>query len=141
MMAAVLRESSATVGAFYPQSERVAAIVDNARTGAARFLGGSSENIVFGTNMTSVNFTLTRTASRNFNPGDEIVVDASESGARHPAMPASTTVSDWLTPRDPRHPGGQPQAGKELPPHLLSSCSDLIARPSTALAKRTGASE
>lgn len=70
----VLREASANLGAFYATSERVAAVVDASRTAAARFMGGDAENIVFGPNMTSLNFTLTRTAARNFSAGDEIVV-------------------------------------------------------------------
>jgi cysteine desulfurase family protein (TIGR01976 family) len=70
----VLRDASANLGAFYATSERVARLVDASRKAAARFMGGDPENIVFGPNMTSLNFTLTRTAARTFEPGDEIVV-------------------------------------------------------------------
>ena len=73
-VAGVLRDSSANLGAFYAASERVADLVVAAREGAARFMGGDPENIIFGPNMTSLNFMLTRTAARNFSAGDEIVV-------------------------------------------------------------------
>lgn len=73
-IARVLREASANLGAFYDTSERVTAIVDSARTRAAEFIGGTPGNIIFGPNMTSLNFMLTRTAARDFKEGDEIVV-------------------------------------------------------------------
>ena len=73
-IAEVLRDSSANMGAFYPASKRVEALVDKAREEAARFMGGDADNIIFGPNMTSLNFMLSRTAGRNFAPGDEIVV-------------------------------------------------------------------
>ena len=71
---AVLRDASANLGAFYATSERVAVLVVAARAAAARFMGGDAENIIFGPNMTSLNFMLTRTAARDFKAGDEIVV-------------------------------------------------------------------
>lgn len=73
-IAGVLRDASANLGAFYVTSQRVASLVDDARLAAARFMGGDPENIVFGPNMTSLNFALTRTAARDFTAGDEIVV-------------------------------------------------------------------
>lgn len=73
-IAGVLRDSSANLGAFYPASQRVAGLVVAAREAAARFMGGDPENVIFGANMTSLNFMLTRTAARNFAAGDEIVV-------------------------------------------------------------------
>lgn len=73
-IAGVLRDASANLGAFYATSQRVAEIVMAARAAAARFVGGDPENIIFGPNMTSLNFMLTRTAARNFSVGDEIVV-------------------------------------------------------------------
>ncbi|MDQ6605593.1 MAG: cysteine desulfurase-like protein [Actinomycetota bacterium] len=71
-----LREASANMGAVYATSRRVAAIVAEAETKAARFLGCDPHEIIFGANMTSLNFMLSRTVGRGFAPGDEILVSA-----------------------------------------------------------------
>ncbi len=75
-IARALREASANMGAVYATSHRVAAIVAEAEAKAARFLGCDSQEIIFGANMTSLNFTLSRTAGRQFAAGDEILVSA-----------------------------------------------------------------
>jgi cysteine desulfurase family protein (TIGR01976 family) len=48
--------------------------VHDARAASARFLGCASEEIILGPNMTSLNYTLSRTLGRDLQPGDEIVV-------------------------------------------------------------------
>jgi cysteine desulfurase family protein (TIGR01976 family) len=75
-IAATLRDASANVGALYETSRRVGAIVTEAETKAARFLGCRPHEVIFGPNMTSLNFTLSRTAGREFAPGDEILVSS-----------------------------------------------------------------
>ena len=50
-------------------------ILDEARAAAADFLGASRpEEVVFGPNMTSLTFNLSRSLARKLQPGDEIVV-------------------------------------------------------------------
>jgi cysteine desulfurase family protein (TIGR01976 family) len=71
-----LREASANVGAGYETSRRVGAIFAEAESKAASFLGCDSSEIIFGANMTSLNFTLSRTAARAFEAGDEILVSS-----------------------------------------------------------------
>jgi cysteine desulfurase family protein (TIGR01976 family) len=71
-----LREASANMGAVYETSLRVKAILERAEQHAADFLGCDPNEIVFGANMTSLNFTLSRTAGREFSPGDEILVSS-----------------------------------------------------------------
>ena len=75
-MARCLREASANIGAPYETSRRVAAILEGAEQRSARFLGCEPHEIVFGTNMTSLNFALSRTAARGFQAGDEILVSS-----------------------------------------------------------------
>ena len=75
-MARCLREASANLGAPYETSLRVKAILESAEAKAARFLGCEPNEIVFGTNMTSLDFSLSRTAGRGFQPGDEILVSS-----------------------------------------------------------------
>jgi cysteine desulfurase family protein (TIGR01976 family) len=75
-MARCLREASANLGAPYETSLRVKAILESAEAKAARFLGCEPHEIVFGANMTSLDFSLSRTAGRGFQGGDEILVSS-----------------------------------------------------------------
>jgi cysteine desulfurase family protein (TIGR01976 family) len=75
-IARALREASANLGALYETSHRVGQILAEAEEKAARFLGCAPHEVTFGTNMTSLNFTLSRTAARSFSAGDEILVSA-----------------------------------------------------------------
>jgi cysteine desulfurase family protein (TIGR01976 family) len=71
-----LREASANLGAVYETSLRVKAILEEAERKAARFLGCDTHEVIFGPNMTSLDFMLSRTAGREFAPGDEILVSS-----------------------------------------------------------------
>jgi len=75
-VARTLREASANMGALYETSLRVGRILEGAEATAARFLGCEPHEVIFGPNMTSLDFTLSRTAGRSFAPGDEILVSA-----------------------------------------------------------------
>jgi cysteine desulfurase family protein (TIGR01976 family) len=75
-IARALREASANLGAGYATSLRVKAILEEAESKAAGFLGCEPHEVIFGPNMTSLNFTLSRTAARAFSPGDEILVSS-----------------------------------------------------------------
>src|SRR5205814_10701125 len=81
------RESNANVGGPYGTRIRTEALIAEAHETAGRFLGCSADHVTFGANMTSLNFTFTRTAARTFSAGDEIVV----TGLDHDA-----NVSPWL---------------------------------------------
>jgi cysteine desulfurase family protein (TIGR01976 family) len=86
-IARYLRESNANVGGPYETSRATEALITQARLAAAGFLGCSADEIVFGANMTSLNFALTRTAAREFTAGDEIVVTKLDHDAN---------VSPWI---------------------------------------------
>jgi cysteine desulfurase family protein (TIGR01976 family) len=73
-IARALREASANLGAPYETGRRVEAILNEARADAGRFLGCSADDVIFGTNMTTLDFTLSRTASRDWREGDRILV-------------------------------------------------------------------
>jgi cysteine desulfurase family protein (TIGR01976 family) len=75
-VATAMREASANVGHGYQTSVRVGAIREEAETKAARFLGCDPHEVTFGANMTTLNFALSRTAARDFKPGDEVIVSA-----------------------------------------------------------------
>jgi len=75
-IARAVREASANLGAGYETSLRVKTILEQAEAGAAAMLGCAAHEVIFGPNMTSLNFMLSRTAGRRFAPGDEILVSS-----------------------------------------------------------------
>ena len=86
-IAQYLRESNANVSGPYEPSRRTEALEERARATAARFLGCTPEETVFGPNMTTLSFALSRTAGREFRPGDEILCTRLDHDAN---------VSPWL---------------------------------------------
>jgi cysteine desulfurase family protein (TIGR01976 family) len=86
-IAGYLRESNANVGGAFETSRRTGELIDNARAAAARFLGCSEDETIFGPSMTNLNFTLTRTVGRELKEGDEVVVTRLDHDAN---------VSPWL---------------------------------------------
>jgi cysteine desulfurase family protein (TIGR01976 family) len=73
-IARCLRDASANIGAHYETSKRVEHILATAREDGARFLNCSSDDVIFGTNMTWLDFQLSRTAARDWQEGDKILV-------------------------------------------------------------------
>jgi cysteine desulfurase family protein (TIGR01976 family) len=73
-IARALRDASANIGAAYETSKRVERIMAAAREDAARFLNCSSDEVIFGQNMTVLDFALSRTAARDWAAGDRILV-------------------------------------------------------------------
>jgi cysteine desulfurase family protein (TIGR01976 family) len=72
-IAAALRTASGNLGAPYATGHAVEAILARAKEDAGRFLGCSPDEISFGTNMTTLDFVLTRAATRDMREGDEIL--------------------------------------------------------------------
>ena len=58
----------------YPTSAETDEAIAYARDAVADFLNASAEEIVFGTNMTTLTFHLSRALGRRLSPGDEIIV-------------------------------------------------------------------
>jgi len=58
----------------YPTSEETDRILADARASLADLLGASPAEIVFGANMTTLTFHLSRALGRGWGPGDEVVV-------------------------------------------------------------------
>ncbi len=73
-VARAYEEASGNAGFPYATSRRIEEIVGEARAATARFLGCDGDEVIFGANMTSLCFTLSRTIARSFAPGDEVVV-------------------------------------------------------------------
>jgi cysteine desulfurase family protein (TIGR01976 family) len=81
------RTSNANVSGPYETSRRTEALEQRTRETAARFLGCTPEETIFGPNMTTLSFSLSRTAGRDFEPGDEILCTRLDHDAN---------VSPWL---------------------------------------------
>ncbi len=74
-MDAYLVEHNANHGGAFETSRLSDAILDEARLALADFYNAAwPEEIVFGNNMTSLTFTISRAIARTWQPGDEIVV-------------------------------------------------------------------
>jgi cysteine desulfurase family protein (TIGR01976 family) len=71
---AYLRDSNANLGGSFAASRRSDELVEHAHTTAARFLGCRAEETIFGQNMTTLNFGLSRALARTLDGGDEILV-------------------------------------------------------------------
>jgi cysteine desulfurase family protein (TIGR01976 family) len=73
-IAAYLRESNANLGGAFAASRRSDELVERAHATAASFLGCAIGETIFGQNMTTLNFALTRALGRTLQAGDEILV-------------------------------------------------------------------
>ena len=86
-IAGYLRHSNANLDGAFGNSRRTNALVAQARLAAASFLRCEPDEAVFGANMTTLNFALTRTVGRTLREGDEILV----TGLEHDG-----NISPWL---------------------------------------------
>jgi cysteine desulfurase family protein (TIGR01976 family) len=82
------RTMNANQGGVFVTSARSDALIDEVRRAAAAFVNAASaDEIVFGPNMTTLTFAVSRAIGRELRPGDEIVVTRLEHDAN---------VSPWL---------------------------------------------
>jgi cysteine desulfurase family protein (TIGR01976 family) len=69
-----LEHSNSNMGGCFATSERTNAVVEAARAAMADFLGCDPDEVVFGPNMTSLTYAISRSLGRELGPGDEIVL-------------------------------------------------------------------
>ncbi|HEX3630289.1 MAG TPA: cysteine desulfurase-like protein [Candidatus Dormibacteraeota bacterium] len=82
------RTMNANHGGVFATSRRSDALIDEVRQAAAVFLNAASaDEIIFGPNMTTLTFAMSRAIGRELDPGDEILVTRLEHDAN---------VSSWL---------------------------------------------
>jgi cysteine desulfurase family protein (TIGR01976 family) len=86
-IAGYLREANANTGGPFATSRATDVVLERAHTTAARFLNATVDEVAFGANMTTLNFALSRAASREWVAGDEIVCTRLDHDAN---------VSPWL---------------------------------------------
>ena len=73
-MAGALREGVSNLGGGFGPSARSGAITADARSAMGRLFNAASDEIVFGQNMTSLTFAMSRALARTWESGDSIVV-------------------------------------------------------------------
>jgi cysteine desulfurase family protein (TIGR01976 family) len=69
-----LRRDNANTGGAYSTSRHTDTMIAEARAAMADFLNCAADEIVFGQNMTSLTFAISRAIGRDLGPGDEILV-------------------------------------------------------------------
>jgi cysteine desulfurase family protein (TIGR01976 family) len=72
-IAGYLRDENANLGGPFETSRLSDALIERAHATAAGFLNANADEVVFGANMTTLNFALSRTAAREWRDGGEIV--------------------------------------------------------------------
>ena len=82
-----LRRDNANTGGAYATSRRTDAMIAEARAAMADFLHCGADEVVFGPNMTTLTYAMSRAIGRDLKPGDEIVVTRLDHDAN---------VSPWL---------------------------------------------
>jgi selenocysteine lyase/cysteine desulfurase len=78
-----LRGSNANTDGAFVTSQRTDTMLAGARDAMADFLACNPEEVVFGANMTSLTFAISRSIGRELNAGDEIVVTRLDHGANY----------------------------------------------------------
>ncbi len=82
-----LRRDNANTGGAYATSRRTDAMIAEARSAVADFLHCAADEVVFGPNMTTLTYAMSRAIGRDLKSGDEIVVTRLDHDAN---------VSPWL---------------------------------------------
>jgi cysteine desulfurase family protein (TIGR01976 family) len=82
-----LRRDNANTGGAYATSRHTDAMIAEARAAMADFLHCAADEVVFGPNMTTLTYAMSRAIGRNLKPGDEILVTRLDHDAN---------VSPWL---------------------------------------------
>jgi cysteine desulfurase family protein (TIGR01976 family) len=69
-----LKNSNANTCGAYATSQRTNAVIADTRAAMADFFGCDHDEVVFGPNMTTLTFAISRSLGRELGPGDEIVL-------------------------------------------------------------------
>jgi len=69
-----LLHSNANTHGFFATSQRTDELLAEARAAVADLLGAAPDEIAFGANMTTLNYSLSRALARELKPGDEVVI-------------------------------------------------------------------
>src|SRR5450432_944513 len=69
-----LRHSNSNTNGAYATSRRTNAVIDGARAAMSDLLNCDPDEVVFGANMTTLTFAVSRSIGRDLGPGDEIVL-------------------------------------------------------------------
>ena len=79
--------NNANAGGAFATSQATDRLLDDARVAGADFLGCTFDEVIFGANTTTINFSLAHALARTLEPGDEVLVTELDHDAN---------VSPWL---------------------------------------------
>src|SRR6476646_6240543 len=88
-----LKNSNANTCGAYATSRRTDAVIADARAAMADFFGCDQDEVVFGPNMTTLTFAISRSIGRELGPGDEILLTHLDHDAN---------VSPWIAMAEDR---------------------------------------
>ncbi len=96
---------NANRGGPFPTSARTDALIEESRLAVATFMGAEANEIAFGANMTTLNYSLARALGRMMEPNEEIIItDLDHEGNRGPWLSLQemgiTVMSVAIDPRD-----------------------------------------
>ena len=92
-ISAYLSHDNANTGGAYDTSRHTDAMLARARAAMADFLNCGADEVVFGPNMTSLTFAISRAIGRELGPGDEILITRLDHDAN---------VSPWIAMAEDR---------------------------------------
>src|SRR5919197_1178540 len=92
-VAGYLERSNANTGGAFDTSRATDGLIGEARAAAADLVGADADEMVFGPNMTTMAFALSRSLAPLLGPGDEVVVTVLDHDAN---------VAPWLAMADER---------------------------------------
>ena len=95
-----LFRNNANVGGAFPTSERTDEMIRNAREAYASFFNCSWDEVSFGANMTTLNFSLAMALGEEIDPGDEILVTEIDHEANRGPWEAVARKNDGVKVRE-----------------------------------------
>ena len=125
-ISAAHRSGLGNAGGEFPASKRSDAITAECRQAVADLVGGSAAGVILGPNMTTLTYRLAATLSRDWGPGDEVIVSRLDHDANvRPWVQAARRAAAVVRWAEVSLPSGELDAGQY--DALLTERTRLVA--------------
>jgi cysteine desulfurase family protein (TIGR01976 family) len=125
-ISAAYRSGLGNVGGAFPASGRSDAIIAECRQAVADLVGGTAAGVILGPNMTTLTYRLAATLSRDWGPGDEVIVTRLDHDANvRPWVQAARRAGATVRWAEVDLPSGELDAGQY--DALLTGRTRLVA--------------
>jgi cysteine desulfurase family protein (TIGR01976 family) len=125
-ISAAHRSGLGNAGGEFPASKRSDAITAECRRAVADLVGGSAAGVILGPNMTTLTYRLAATLSRDWGPGDEVIVSRLDHDANvRPWVQAARRAAAVVRWAEVSLPSGELDAGQY--DALLTERTRLVA--------------